>query len=138
MAFPSRTRKETHDFNTPPELSGRTSTKGAQHRTTIRSYRGSISNSSAHTINTAATRKDLFNNSDSEKGPGGVPSISDSNSSYSIQKRAFRFRNQSQSTVGTNRQAGSVRSSTATSTLRGTRLYNIPSSKDEDESPPLP
>ena len=135
MAFPSR--KETYDSNTPSELSSRTSMNGAQHRrsskrTTIRSYQGSISNSSVHTTSTAATRNDIFDNS--ENGPGGAPSI-DGKSFHSLEKSIFRFRNQSQSTVSTIREAGSVGSHTATSSSeQEIRSLNMPSFEGEDES----
>ena len=117
MAFPSRKRIYDSD-------------------TIIQSYRGSISNSSVHTTSTAATRKDLFDNLDN--GPGGATSISDRKSFHSLEKPTFRFRNQSQSTIGTIRGAGSVRSSTATSTSEEeTHSLGIPSFEGEDESLPF-
>src|SRR6266849_2137759 len=133
MAFPSG--KETYDSNTP---SSRTSMNGAskpalyRRSSNTQSYRGSISNSSVHTTSTTATRKDLFDYS--EQSPGGVASISHRKSFHSLEKPTFRFRNQSQSTVGTIRQAGSARSSTATSASKQ-EIYslNIPSFEDEDE-----
>ena len=133
-----RSRKWTHDSHTLSISSSRTSRNGALYRRssteTIQSYKGSISNSSTHTTSTAATRKDLIDCS--EQGPGGVPSISDRKSLYSLEKPRFRDRNQSQSTVGTIRDAGSVRNSTATSTLeREIRSLNMPAFEDEDESP---
>jgi hypothetical protein len=137
MAFPSQ--KETYDSNTPSDLSNRKSMNGALYRgsskgTKIQPYRGSISNSSVHTTSTAATRKDLFDCS--EQSPGGVPSISHCKSLHSLEKPTFRVRNQSQSTVGTIRKAGSVRSSTATSTSKQKiRSLNVPSFQGEDESP---
>ena len=139
MAFPSR--KEAYDSNTSPNLSSRTSMNGAQYRRSTKwttsysqSYRGSISNSSVHTTSTAATREGLFDNS--ENGTGGVPSTSHRKSFHSLEKSTFLFRNQSQSTLGTIRDAGSARSSTITSTSKqGTCLLNIPSLEDGDESP---
>lgn len=127
MAFPSP--KETYDSNTPLDLSSRTSMNGP-----IQPSRGSISNSSVHTTSTAATRKDLFDRS--EQGPGGVPSISRCKSFHSLEKRTFRFRNQSQSTVGTIYEAGSVRGSTAFSTSKQeNHSLEKPCFKDEGESP---
>src|SRR6266849_3844405 len=134
MAF--RSRKTTYDSYTPSVSSRRTSRNGALYRIsskeTIQSYNGSISNSSVHTTSTAATRKDLFDYP--ERGPGGVASISHRKSFHSLEKPTFRFRNQSQSTVGTIRQAGSARSSTTISISEEIRSLNIPSSEDEDES----
>ncbi|KAF8488851.1 hypothetical protein F5888DRAFT_1274100 [Russula emetica] len=143
MAFSSR--KETYDSNTPSDLSSRTSMNGpgALYRrsskgTTIQPNRESISNSSVHTTSTAATRKDLFDCS--EQGPGGVPSISHRKSLHSLDKPTFRFKNQSQSTVGTVRNAGSIRTSTANSTSKQKiRPLNVPSFEDEDsDESPLP
>jgi hypothetical protein len=116
MAFPSPSRKETYD-NTPsgPD-SSRTSPKGSD--------RASISNSSVNTT-TAATSEDLFDYT--EQNSDGGPSISDRKSFYSLDKPTSLFRNHSQSTIGTIREAGSVRSSTASS--------NIPSFEDQDNSP---
>ena len=138
MAFPSR--RETHDSNTPSDSSSRTSMNGAQYRrsskrTTIQSYQGSISNSSGHTTSTAASPRDpLFNNS--EQNSGGAPSIYYPKSTHSREKATFRFRNQSQSTVGTIREAGSVSSYTATSSSKQTtRSLNTPSFEGEDEFP---
>jgi hypothetical protein len=141
MAFPSQ--KETYDSNTPSDLSNRKSMNEALHRrssklaskgTKIQSYRRSISNSSVHTTSTVVTREVLFDCS--EQGPGGVPSISHRKSLHSLEKPTFHFRNQSQSTVGTIREAGSVRSSTTTSTLKQEiRSLNVPSFQGEDESP---
>ena len=136
MAF--RSRKKTYDSYTPSVSSSSTSMKGALYRTsskeTIQSYKGSISNFSVHTTSTTATRKDLIDRS--EQGPGGVLSISDRKSFHSLDKPTFRLRNQSQSTVSTIREAGSVRSSTATSTSKQEiSSSNITSSEDEDESP---
>ena len=131
MTFPSR--KETRDFNTPSNLSSRTSVNRALYRgsptgttSTIQSDRVSISNSSVHNTSTA----DLFDYT--EQYPGGVYSISHRKSFHSLENRTFRFRNQSQSTVGTiRREAGSDRSSTiATSTSTPS---NIPSFEDENE-----
>ena len=130
MTFPSR--KETRDFNTPSNLSSRTSVNRALYRgsptgttSTIQSDRVSISNSSVHNTSTA----DLFDYT--EQYPGGVYSISHRKSFNSLENRTFRFRNQSQSTVGTIREAGSDRSSTiATSTSTPS---NIPSFEDENE-----
>ncbi|KAI0284343.1 hypothetical protein BGY98DRAFT_1183675 [Russula aff. rugulosa BPL654] len=128
--FPSR--KETRDFNTPSNLSSRTSVNRALYRgsptgttSTIQSDGVSISNSSVHNTSTA----DLFDYT--EQYPGGVYSISHRKSFHSLENRTFRFRNQSQSTVGTIREAGSDRSSIiATSTSTPS---NIPSFEDENE-----
>jgi hypothetical protein len=138
MAF--RSRKKIYDSNTPSISSSRTSMNGALYRRsskeTIQSYKGSISNSSVHTTSTAATRKDLLDCS--ELDPGGDPSISHLKSSHFLEKSMFRSRNQSQSTVSTIREAGSVSCSTATSTSeQETRSLNVTSFEDEDE-PPLP
>ena len=89
-----------------------------------------------HTTSTAATRKDPFDYP--EQNPGGLPSISHLKSFHSLEKATFRFRNQSQSTVGTVRGpgAGSVRSYTATSTSeQEIRSLNTPSFEGEDEYP---
>jgi hypothetical protein len=136
MAF--RSRKKIYDSNTPSISSSRTSMNGALYRRsskeTIQSYRESISNSSMHTTSTAATRKDVLDYS--EQGPDGVPSISHSKSFHFLEKSMFLSRNQSQSTVGTIGEAGSVRSSTVTSTSeQETRSLNVTSFEDEDESP---
>jgi hypothetical protein len=140
MAF--RSQKRTHDSYTPSS-SSRTSRNGALYRRsskeTIQSSKGSISNSSVHTTSTAATRKDFFDRS--EQGSDEVFSISHRKSLHSLEKRTFRFRNQSQSTVGTIRETGSVRSSTTTPTSKQEiRSSNISSFEDEDESslPPTP
>jgi hypothetical protein len=87
-----------------------------------------------HTTSPAATCKDLFDYT--EQNPGGVPSISHRKSFHSAEKPTFRFRNQSQSTVGTS-EAGSVRaSSIGTFTLTPEiHSLNIPSFEDEDEFP---
>ena len=135
MVFPPQ--KETYDSNT----SSHTPMNGAQYRrsskrTTIQSYRGSISNSSVHTTSTAATDKGLFDYS--EQSPGGLSSISHRKYFHSLEKSTFRIRNQSQSSIDTISEAGSVpgRSYTATSTSKQeTRLLNTPSFEDEDESP---
>lgn len=140
MAFPSR--EETYDSNTQWDLSSRTSINGELLRrlskgTSIQSYRGSISNSSLHANSTAVTHNDLFECS--EQGQCGAPSISHHKSLHSLEKTTFRLRNQSQSTVGTTREAGSVRSSTASSTLeQEIRSLHIPSFEDEGELPPDP
>ena len=134
MLFPSR--KESNDSNTPSDLSSRTSVIGALYRrsrkgTTIQSNRGSISNSSIHT-----TSEDQWQFDYTEQYPGGVYSISHPKSIHSLEKSAFTFRNQSQSTVGTIREVGSVRGSIATFTsTQEIRSSNIPSFEDEDESP---
>ena len=134
MFFPSR--KESNDSNTPSDLSSRTSVIGALYRrsrkgTTIQSNRGSISNSSIHT-----TSEDQWQFDYTEQYPGGVYSISHPKSIHSLEKSAFTFRNQSQSTVGTIREVGSVRGSIATFTsTQEIRSSNIPSFEDEDESP---
>jgi hypothetical protein len=129
MTFPSR--KETRDFNTPSNLSSRTSVNRALYRgsptgttSTIQSDRVSISNSSVHNTSTA----DLFDHT--EQYPGGVYSISHRKSFHSLENRTFRFRNQSQSTVGTVREAESNRGSIATSTPTPS---NIPSFEDDHE-----
>jgi hypothetical protein len=126
-------------LNTPLDLSSRTSLnrapKAALYRksSNTQSYQGSISNSSVHTTSTAATRKDLFDYP--EQGPGGVSSISHRKSFHSLENPTFRFKNQPQFTVGTIREAGFVRSSTAISTPKEEiRSLNIPSFEDEDES----
>ena len=67
-------------------------------QTAIQSYQGSISNSSVHTTSPASTCEDLFNFS--EQNLGGTPCISHRKSFHSLEKPTFRFRNQSQSTVG--------------------------------------
>jgi hypothetical protein len=108
----SPSRKPSYDSNTLPDLSSRKSK-----RASTRSYRGSISNSSVHTTSTAATRKDQFDKS--ENGPAGVTSTCHLKSFHSLEKPTLRFRNQSQSTLSTIHGAGSVRSSTATSTKEG-------------------
>ena len=139
MALPSR--KETYDSNTQWDLSSRTSINGALLRrlskgTSIQSYRGSISNSSLHTNSTVATHNDLFEYS--EQGLGGAPSISHRKSFHTLEKTTFRLRNQSQSTVGTTREAGSVRSSTASSTSeQEIHSLHIPSFEDEGDLPLL-
>jgi hypothetical protein len=128
-----RSRKNTYDSYTPPVSSSRTMNGALYRRSskeTIQSYKGSISNFSVHTTSTVATRKDLIDRS--EQGPGGVPSISDRKSFHSLDKPTFRLRNQSQSTVGTICETGSVRSSTGTSTSKQeNRSSNITSSEDE-------
>ncbi|KAI0284342.1 hypothetical protein BGY98DRAFT_589150 [Russula aff. rugulosa BPL654] len=134
MFFPSR--KESNDSNTPSDLSSRTSVIRALYRrsrkgTTIQSNRGSISNSSIHT-----TSEDQWQFDYTEQYPGGVYSISHPKSIHSLEKSTFPFRNQSQSTVGTIREVGSVRGSIATFTsTQEIRSSNIPSFEDEDESP---
>ena len=131
MAFPSR--KETREYNTPPDLSSRAQYRSSSKPTNIRSPRGSISNSSVHTTSTAATRKDLFGYS--ENGPSGAPSYSHRKSSHSLEKPTFRFRNQSQSTVSTIREAGSIRSYTSTPTSKQEiRSSNMPSFEGGDQS----
>ena len=133
MAFPSR--RETYDSNTPSDLSSRTQYRRSPKRTTIQSDRGSISNSSVHTTSPATIYEDLFNYLDSEQHSGGVYSISDSKSLHSLEKPMFRFRNQSESSIGTISEAGSARSSIAASTPKQEiRSLNIPSFEDEDES----
>ena len=125
MTFHSR--KEIHDFNTPSDSSNRQPTN----RTLNRRYSiKSISNSSVHTTSTVATREDLFDFP--EQGPGGFPSTSHRKSFHSLEKTTFRLRNESTDTI---HEAGSVRSSTATSTSQEIRSLNIPSLEDEDESP---
>jgi hypothetical protein len=138
--MPFRSRKKIYESNTPSVSSSRTSMNGALYRRsskeTVQSYRGSISNSSMHTTSTAATRKDVLDYS--EQGPDGVHSISHSKSFHFLEKSMLLSRNQSQSTVGTIREAGSVRSSTTTSTSeQETRSLNVTSFEDEDESPLL-
>ncbi|KAI0286002.1 kinase-like domain-containing protein [Russula aff. rugulosa BPL654] len=137
MAF--RSRKETYDSNPPSDLSSPTSMDGALYRrssesegTTIQSYRASISNSSVHNTSTAATRKDLLDYS--EQNAGGVVSISHCKSFHSLEKPAFHCSNQSQSTVSTIHEAGSVRTSTASTSKHKIRSLNVPSFVDEDES----
>ena len=101
---------------------------------TIQSHRESISNSSVHTISPAAPSKDVFDSP--EQNSGEVPSISHHKYFYSLEKATFRSRNQSQSSLDTVREAGSARSSTATSTPKQEiRSLNIPSFEDEEESP---
>lgn len=109
MVFPSQ--KETYDSNTPPDLSSRTSMNEARYskRTAIQWDRESISNSSVHTTSPAGTSTGLFDSS--EQNSGGVFSVSHRKSLHSLEKTTFRFRNQSQSSVDTIREAGSVRSS---------------------------
>ena len=131
MAFPSR--KETYDFDTSSD-GYRRSPKGG----TIQSDRSSISNSSVLNSSVragtgAATSEDLSNYS--ERNPGSVPSNSHRKSFHSLEKSTIRFGNQSQSTVGIIREAGSVRSSTATSSSTRSSKSNIPYFEDEDESP---
>ena len=132
MAFHSQ--KETYDFNTPSDSLNRTSTNRTLYRRysieSIQSFRGSISNSSVHNTSTAATREDLFDFS--EHGPGGFPSTSHRKSFHSLQKPTFPIRNESIRTIY---EAGSTRSSTATSTSQEIRSLKIPSFEDEDESP---
>jgi hypothetical protein len=140
MVFSFPPRNETDDSNTPSDLSSRTSVNGAPYLTRrspkgariIQSDRASISNSSVHTT-TAATSEDLFDYT--EQNTDGVPSTSDRKSLYSLEKPTSLFRNQSQSTVGTIREAGSVRSSTTVpSSTREIHSSNIPSYEDEDDS----
>jgi hypothetical protein len=132
MAFHSR--KEFYDFNTPSDSSSHTSTNRTLYRRysieSIQSFRGSISNSSVHNTGTAATREDLFDFS--EHGPGGFPSTSHRKSFHSLEKPTLPLRNES---IGTVHEAGSVRSSTATSAWQETRSLNIPSFEGEHESP---
>jgi hypothetical protein len=86
-----------------------------------------------HTTSPAATCENLFDYT--EQKPGGVPSISHRKSFHSLEKPTFRFKNQSQSTLGTS-EAGSVRGSLATSTSTPEiRSLNIPSFEDEGEFP---
>src|ERR1700679_4287874 len=105
--------------NTPSSSSSRTSINGGIRRKssneTIQSYRGSISNSSVHTISTAEssdTRKDLFDLSrqcstpavshhSSEPSTGQYPSIFDHKSLHSLEKPTSLLRNQSLSTICT-------------------------------------
>jgi hypothetical protein len=84
-------RKESYDSNTPPDLSSRKSTNGTPDR---------IEDPSQIPMCTLPARLlPVFDNSD--KGPGGVPSISHHRKSFHfLEKPTFRFRNQSQSTVG--------------------------------------
>ena len=125
MAFSSR--RETYDSNTPSDPSSRTPYRRSQ------KYQESISNSSVHT-NCTPTYEDLFDYS--EQHPGGIFSISHRKSFHSLEKSTFRFRNQSQSSVGTTRETGSVRSSTATPiSEQEIRSLNIPSFEDDDEFP---
>ena len=136
MAFLSR--KETYDSNTPSGSSSRTSMNRQYRRSpkgnTIRSHRESISNSSVHTISPTATSRDVFDSP--EQNSSEVLSISHHKYLYSLEKATVRFRNQSQSSLDTVREAGSARSSTATSTPKQEiRSLNIPSFEDEDQSP---
>ncbi len=116
MAFPSR--KDTYDSYTPSISSSRTSRNGSLYRKssneTIQSYQESISNSSVHTTSTVATRKDLFDCLG--QGSGGNTSNSDLKSPHAFEKPTFGFRNQSQSTVGTTREAEFDSNSTPPST----------------------
>ena len=126
MAFPSQ--KETYDSNT---VKSHVSDGVLLYRrspneiTTIQSDRASISNFSVHTTTTDAISEDQSNYT--EQNPGGVPSNSDRKSLHSLEKPTFRFRNQSQSTIGTIREAGSIRNSTSS-----THPPGIPPSEDED------
>ena len=136
MAFHSQ--KEIYDFNTPSDSSNRKSTDRTQYRRcsieSIKSFPGSISNSSVHnTTSTAATREDLFDFS--EHGPGGFPSTSHCKSFHSLEKPTLPLRNESIHTIY---EAGSVHSSTVTSTWQEIRSLKIPSFEDEDESPLSP
>ena len=136
MAF--RSQKETYDSNTPSGSSSRTSMnrqyRRSPKRNTIQSHRESISNSSVHTVSPAATSRDVFDSP--EQNSGEDPSISHHKYFYSLEKATFRSRNQSQSSIGTVREAGSARSSIATSTPKQEiHSLNMSSFEDEDESP---
>ena len=102
MRFSSR--DETCDTNTPSSSSSRTSINGGIRRKssneTIQLYRGSISNSSVHTVSTAESsdsHKDLF----SESSTGQYPSIFDRKSLHSLEKPTYLLRNQSLPTICT-------------------------------------
>ena len=123
MAFLSR--KETYDSNTPSDFPSRTSLNGAlYHRTIIQSYRGSISNSSVHTISPATTHEGLLF-SPSGQGQYRDSPIPDHKSSHSLEKLTFGLRNESSSTVSTIHEPEFDRSSIETSTPE-LPLLNIP------------
>ena len=117
MRFSSR--DETCDTNTPSSSSSPASINGGTRREssneTTQSYRGSISNSSLHTISTTESsdaHQDLSNLSgqfspptdyqhSSESSTGQYPSIFDHKSFHSLEKSNSHSRNQSLSTICT-------------------------------------
>jgi p21-activated kinase 1 len=136
MRFSSQ--EEIQDSNVPMNTSSRTSITGnIQYRRsskeTIRSYQGSISNSSVHTTSTTTTHEDLFG--PSGQGPDQNLPIPDHKSSHSLEKLTFGDRNQSLSTVYTIREPESDRSSIETSTpTQELRLLSLPSLENEAAS----
>ncbi len=129
MAFLSR--KDTCDSFTPSISSSRTSRNGSLYRKSskesIQSYQESISNSSVHTTSTAATRKELLDclgqGSDGDTDPKSL---------HAFEKPTFGFRNQSQSTVGTIREAEFDSNSTPPSTPKPD-LFSLDDLSFEDE-----
>jgi hypothetical protein len=117
MKFSSR--DETCDSNTPSSSSSRTPINGGIRRKssneTIKSYQGSISNSSVHTVSTAEsadTHKDLSDLSrqyslpavsyhSSETSTGQYPSIFDHKSFHSLEKTTSILQNESVSNICT-------------------------------------
>ena len=133
MRFSSQ--EEIQDSNVPTNTSSRTSITGnIQYRRsskeTIRSYQGSISNSSVHTTSTTTTHEDLLG--PSGQGPDRNLPIPDHKSSHSLEKLTFGDRNQSLSTVYTIHEPETDRSSIETSTpTQELRLLSLPSFEDE-------
>ena len=154
MRFSSR--DETCDTNTPSSTPSRTSINGGTRRKssneTIQSYRGSISNSSVHTISTVEysdTHKDLSDLSgqlfppaisqhSSESSTGQYPSIVDHKSLHSLEKPTSISRNQSLSTISTTGEPTSDCESDSGSTSPSTPKeepisLSLPTLEDEAE-----
>ena len=136
MRFSSQ--EETHDSNVPSNTSSHSSITGnvpfrRSSKETIRSYQGSISNSSVHTTSTTTTHEDLFG--PSGQGPDRNLPIPDHKSSHSLEKLTFGDRNQSLSTVYTIREPETDRSSIETSTpTQELRSLSLPSLENEAAS----
>jgi hypothetical protein len=117
MRFSSR--DETCDSNTPSSSSSRTPiNRGIRRESsneTIKSYQGSISNSSVYTVSTAEsadTHKDLSGQCSppavsyhsSESSTGQYPSIFDHKSFHSLEKTTSILQNESVSNICTTRE----------------------------------
>jgi hypothetical protein len=136
MRFSSR--DETRDSNTPSGSSSRTPiNRGIRRKSsneTIKSYQGSISNSSVHTVSTVSTAESADTHKDlsgqcsppavsyhsSESSTGQYPFIFDHKSFHSLEKTTSILQNESVSNICATREPNSDCESNSDSTTPST------------------